>query len=53
MDKKKITPLMLAAQFGRYNILKFLLEKVRDKEYANHKCDAGLSALHYAIINQH
>lgn len=25
MDKKKITPLMLAAQFGRYNILKFLL----------------------------
>jgi ankyrin repeat protein len=31
MDKKKKTPLMIAAQFGRYNAIKFILEKVRDK----------------------
>ena len=39
MDKRKVTPLMVAAQFGRYNIIKFILEKVRDKEYINHKSD--------------
>lgn len=53
MDKKKMTPLILAAQYGRYSIVKFLLEKVRDRDYINHRCDAGLNALHYAIINQH
>lgn len=25
LDKKKMTPLMIAAQFGRYNTIKFLL----------------------------
>lgn len=53
MDKKKVTPLMIAAQFGRYSVIKFILDKTRDKEYINHKCDSGLSALHYATINQH
>lgn len=53
MDKKKVTPLMVAAQHGRYSVIKFILEKLRDKEYINHKSDEGLSALHYAVIHQH
>lgn len=31
IDKRKMTPLIIAAKFGRYKILKFILEKVREK----------------------
>lgn len=37
LDKKKMTPLMLAAQFGSYNVIKFILEKVREPLYINFK----------------
>ena len=50
MDKRKCTPLMLAAKFGRYKNLKFILEKVRDSNYINFKGDEGLAAIHYAVI---
>ena len=52
MDKKKVTPLMVAAQYGRYHNIKFILEKIRDKEYINHRSDEGLTALHYAVIKK-
>ena len=48
-----MTPLMLAAQFGRYNIIKLILQKTKDGLYINFKGEEGLSALHYATINKH
>ena len=53
MDKKKFTPLMLAAKYGRIKTLKFILEKVRDPHYLNFKSDEGLAAIHYAVIERH
>lgn len=50
MDKRKMTPLMLAAKFGRFKNLKIILEKVKDPHYINFKGDEGLAALHYAVI---
>jgi ankyrin repeat protein len=53
IDKKKMTPLMLAAQAGRYKNLKYILEKVRDHQYLNFKGEDGLAAIHYATIGKH
>lgn len=53
MDKRKCTPLMLAAKFGRLKNIKFILEKVRDANYINFKGDEGLAAIHYAVIEKH
>lgn len=53
MDKRKMTPLMLAAQHGCYNIIKYILEKTKDTHYINFKGEEGLSALHYATIGKH
>ena len=53
IDKKKMTPLMLAAQAGRYKNIKFILDKVREQQYINFKGEEGLSALHYATIGRH
>ncbi len=39
IDKKKITPLMIAAKFGNYKNIKFILERVRDAQYINFKSD--------------
>lgn len=44
---------MIAAKYGRYKTMKFILEKVREKEYINFKDDNELCALHYATINKH
>ena len=53
MDKRKITPLMLAATAGRMKNIKYIIDKVRDPNYLNFKGDDGLSALHYAVIESH
>lgn len=53
MDKKKTTPLMLACMYGRYNCIKFILDKVRDSQYLNFKNEDGLSAIHFAVIGRH
>jgi ankyrin repeat protein len=52
MDKRKMTPLMLAAKFGRLKNLKIILDKVKDPHYINFKGDEGLAALHYAVIEK-
>ena len=39
LDKKKCTPLMLAARFGRHKNVKYILDKVRDPHYLNFKGD--------------
>ena len=39
IDKKKITPLMIAAKFGNYKNIKFILERIRDAQYINFKSD--------------
>jgi ankyrin repeat protein len=53
LDKKKCTPLMLAAKFGRQKNVKYILDKVRDPNYINFKGDDGLAAMHYAVIEKH
>jgi ankyrin repeat protein len=53
MDKRKTTPLMLAARYGRLKNLKIILEKVRDPVFINFKGEEGLAAIHYATIEKH
>lgn len=53
MDKRKCTPLMLAAKAGRIKTLKLILDKVRDPNYLNFRSDEGLAAIHYALIERH
>jgi len=53
IDKKKMTPLMLASKYGRTKNVKFILEKVRDPHYINFKSDCGLAAIHYAVLEKH
>ena len=50
MDKRKTTPLMLAAKHGRTKNVKLILDKVRDPQYINFKGEEGLTALHYACV---
>ena len=53
LDKKKMTPLMVAALHGRYNAIKSILDKSRDSQYLNFRGEEGLTALHYAVIKSH
>lgn len=53
MDKKKTTPLMLAAKCGRVGNVRILLERVREGQYINFIGDEGLAALHYACVEGH
>lgn len=47
-----MTPLMLAAMYGKHENLAFILQKAPDALYINFRCKEGLSALHYAVIYQ-
>lgn len=53
IDKRKMTPLMLSAKYGRHKVIKYILDKVRDQQYINSKGEDGLAALHHAILSQH
>ena len=43
---------MLAAKHGKVNNLLFIMNRVPEALYLNLRCKDGLSALHYAIINE-
>jgi ankyrin repeat protein len=51
LDKKKMTPLMIAAYYGIADNVEYILQKVREHSYINFRSDEGYSALHYAILN--
>lgn len=50
-DKQRVTPLMLAAMYGKQDNLAFILSNVSDSLYINFRCKDMLSALHYAVIH--
>lgn len=51
-DKNRMTPLMLAAMFGKAKNVAYIIQRVPEPLYLNFRCKDGLSALHYAIINE-
>lgn len=51
IDRKKMTPLMLACEEGLTSNVEYILQVLRDPYYINLKSEEGYFALHYAVLN--